>query len=121
MKNLIRVFVLVCLAIVPSLLRAHGGMEHVMGTITSIEGSAISVQTTKKQKVVIATDDTTTYEQGGKAASMKTLSVGERVVVHAKKGEKGLLAEIVKWGMPAGAQGKHGHDEKSHDHDHAKK
>lgn len=121
MKSLLCVAVAVCLAAVPSLVRAHGGMEHVMGTVKSIEASSITVESTKKKDIVVVTNDKTRYEQSGKPATAKELTVGERVVVHAKKSEAALLAEIVKWGQPASSPKHTDHHDKDHDHDHPKK
>ncbi len=121
MKTLLCVVATVCIATVPSLLRAHNGMEHVMGTVKSIAPTSITMETTKKKEVVVVTDEKTSFERSGKPAAAHDLTIGERIVVHAKKSEKGLTAEIVKWGQPDAAH-RHGtHDDKGHDHDHPKK
>jgi preprotein translocase subunit YajC len=72
---------------------AHGGMEHVMGTVKSVSASSITVAT-KEKDVEVKLDEATKYE--GAASSAADLKPGERVVVHAKRAAAGLHAEIVK-------------------------
>ena len=71
---------------------AHGGMEHLMGTVKSVSASSITVAT-KEKDVEVQLDEATKYEGAASAAELKP---GERVVVHAKKAGAGLHAEIVK-------------------------
>ena len=78
---------------------AHEGMEHVPGMAKAVDDKTITVETAGKKEVVVAFDDKTTFEKGGKPATAKDLAVGEKVVVHAKKGPDGALkAAIVKFG-----------------------
>jgi hypothetical protein len=72
---------------------AHGGMEHLMGTVKSVSASSITVAT-KEKDVEVQLDEATKYE--GTASSAADLKPGERVVVHAKKAGAGLHAETVK-------------------------
>lgn len=78
---------------------AHGGMEHVMGTVAAMTENSITVETVKHTKVTILIDPSTKFINSNAQASFKDLKVGERVVVHAKENaDKKLVGAEVKWG-----------------------
>jgi hypothetical protein len=72
--------------------RAHGGHEHVMGTVKAVDAQARKVDVTTRQGKVVTVllDDKTKYLRGAASAEAKDLAVGERVVIDAGK-EKGQL------------------------------
>lgn len=78
---------------------AHGGVERVMGTVTAVTDTSITVDTTKHKSVTVMVDPATTFTHKNEKASLKDLKVGDRVVISAKEvaGEK-LQAVSVKWG-----------------------
>lgn len=84
---------------------AHGGQEHVMGTVVSADAKSVVVKTAKGVQTTIQLDDKTKVERDGKEAKAGNLRAGERVVVHAHKGESGLTATVIK----AGAAKAHAH------------
>ena len=103
---------------------AHGGVEHVLGTITAITDNSITVDATQNKSVTVMSDAATKYTNKKAKASLKDLKVGDRVAIDAKKGagEK-LQAVTVKWGtdstmkmpadnkkMPAGHKMEKEHD-----------
>lgn len=78
---------------------AHGGMEHVMGTIAAVTENSVTVETVKHTKVTILIDPATKFTNSNAQASFKDLKVGDRVVVHAKENaDKKLVGVEVKWG-----------------------
>ncbi len=77
---------------------AHGGMEHVMGTVVSADAKSIVVKTPKGVETTIQVDEKTKVERSGAEARVTDLAAGERVVVHAHKGEAGLTAMMIKAG-----------------------
>lgn len=79
---------------------AHGGGEHIMGTVKAIDGSTLSVATKDKKQLQIMYDEKTAFEKNGAKASVKDLKVGQRVVVHAMKHGEMLHATLVKFGRP---------------------
>jgi hypothetical protein len=80
---------------------AHGKEQHVMGKVTAMTDSSITVQTKAKEPVTVYTMPETKYEKGGVAAMMKDLKVGDRVVIHAAiMGDK-LMANEVRFGVAA--------------------
>ena len=87
---------------------AHGNEEHVMGTVTKISASSITVQTTAKQTVEVAVNEKTKFEKSGQPATLHDLTVGDRVVIHAGKSGNKLTAHTVKFG-PAQSTAATGH------------
>ena len=88
---------------------AHNGVEHIMGTVTAVADTSITVETVKHTAVTVAIDPSTTFSNKNAKSSLKDLKVGERVVINAKEGaDKKLQGISVKWGagsttkMPAG-------------------
>ena len=79
---------------------AHGGNEHVRGTVTQVSATSITVQTAKKAEA-IRLNDKTMFMRSGKHVTMNDLKVGDRVVVDVS-GET-HIAESVNFGTPPAA------------------
>jgi len=90
-------------ALTSSLLHAHGGMVHVMGTVTGLTDTTVTVETTDKKTVEIMLTDATTYQNGTKPSSRKELKMGDRVVIHAVKVKETLQAHEVRFSQGAPA------------------
>lgn len=82
---------------------AHGKEEHIMGTVTAMTASSITVQTKAKDPVIVYATPETKYEKGGVAAAMKDLNVGDRVVIHATRLNSKLMANEVHFGVSKNA------------------
>jgi len=82
---------------------AHGKEKHVMGTVTSISDSSVTVETTAKKSVTVQVSDRTKFEKSGAAAALKDLKVGDKVVIHADASGDKLVANEVHFG-PKGKQ-----------------
>jgi hypothetical protein len=102
------------LAAFPGVGLAHNGMEHLMGTVKSVDDKSITVQTRDGKEVSAAIDSTTKFEKAGAGTTAKDVTAGERVVVHAKKSGDTMTAVLVKIG-DAGKAHK-GHDDGDHVH-----
>ena len=87
-------------------LLAHGGFDHVTGTVTTVTGSALTVKTTTRT-VEVKLDDKTEFSKGGQKAAAADLKPGLRVTVDIPEGNKENLAHAVK----IGAAGAAAHDE----------
>jgi hypothetical protein len=86
------------LALTATAALAHGGEEHVMGTVTNVTPSAITVKTTAKTPVTVVVAPTTKFIRNKAAAKIGDLNVGDRVVIHAIEGaDKGLTADTVEF------------------------
>ncbi len=101
-RSLIAGLLLTCTTV---LLHAHGGMIHVMGTVTGMTDTSVTVETTDKKTVEVQLTDATTYLNGSNPSSRKELKVGDRVVIHAVKVKETLQAHEVRFsqGGPASA------------------
>ncbi len=84
-------------ACMPLIAHAHGGMIHVMGTVTAFTEKSVTVQTADKKSVEVALTDATTYEKGTKPAARADLKVGGRVVIHAMMMKGVLQAHSVRF------------------------
>lgn len=82
---------------------AHNGMIHVIGTVTSVTQTGISVKGSdgKTQAVVLAA--TTKFLRGETGITAKDIKPGDRVVIHATKKGDQLVAAEVKIGTTANA------------------
>jgi Domain of unknown function (DUF5666) len=80
---------------------AHGTDKHVMGTVTKISDTEITVQTQDNQTQVIKITPDTSFVKGGASSSLKELKVGDRVVIHAKPVGTDLIAHEVRFGKTA--------------------
>jgi hypothetical protein len=78
---------------------AHNGMEHIMGTVTSVTNAALTVKTMDGKSQTVVLNSETKYEKADKAVALKDLKVGDHVVIHAKKKDNQLIAAEVKVGM----------------------
>jgi Domain of unknown function (DUF5666) len=92
---------------------AHNGVEHVMGTVTAVTDTSITVDTTKHTSVTVLLNPSTTFSNNDAQASLKDLKVGQRVVINAKENaDKKLVGMSVKWGANSTAHGDHGDHKK---------
>ena len=80
---------------------AHKGVEHLRGTVTEITDKAITVQTPAKQTKTVTLLTDTTFLKGKVAASLKAVSVGDRVVIDVVMKGKDMVAKTVKSGAVA--------------------
>jgi hypothetical protein len=107
MKAKARALVLVaciCLAVAAAV--AHGDEEHVVGTVTKVTQNSISVKTTAKGTITtVAVVPETKFTKAKAASKITELSVGDRVVIHAKEvTEDNLVADTVEFSVTKSAQ-----------------
>ena len=95
---LLALFALAGLVITSRLAQAHGGFEHVMGTVTSVSDNTVSVKTTDGRDVQVRLDAKTAFLRGAQAVSKADLKVNDRVVIDVTKQDGSLLAHQVKLG-----------------------
>ena len=77
---------------------AHGGLEHITGTIMNVGNNILAVKTTKGKTVQVLVDAKTDYVRGKQAAKIADLKEGDRVVVHAMETNGSLVAHEVNIG-----------------------
>ena len=90
-------------------LMAHGGFEHVIGTVVTFANGTLTVKTAKGNAEVRINDTTEITKQDHKAAAAD-LKPGTRVVVDVPEGSKDHVAHSVAIGVtnaaPASAPAK---------------
>jgi len=89
-------------------LLAHGGFDHVTGTVAKVDHDTLTVKTTKGN-VDVRLNDKTEITRGDQKAAIGDLTPGARVVVDLPEGVKNAFAHSVKVGV-AGAAAPHEHD-----------
>lgn len=99
MKTLTLVLLLTLL--LTSFAVAHGGLEHVLGTVTAVTDNSISVKIADGSIKVVSFDAETHFLKGTAPATAKDVAVGSRVVIHAHKNGDKLHAAEVKIGVVA--------------------
>lgn len=87
--------------------RAHGNEKHVIGTVTAISDTQITVETQTKETQVVKIAADTSFLKSGAASSLKELKVGDRVVIHARPVGSDLIAHEVRFGKAPAAAGAH--------------
>lgn len=99
----IRVWVLLaCMALAAGVAVAHGGEEHVLGTVAKVSADSITVKTTAGKLVTVGVAPETTFTKAKAAMTVSDLKVGDRVVIHAKEPQEGtLVADTVEFTTPA--------------------
>src|ERR1700731_4121151 len=79
---------------------AHGGFDHVMGTVVQVSNNVLTVKTAKGN-VDVKLDDKTELSKNDQKAQRLDLIPGARVVVDIPEGSKDNLAHSVKIGAAA--------------------
>jgi hypothetical protein len=88
---------------------AHGGFDHVMGTVVKVADNVLTVKTAKGN-VDVKLDDKTELTKSGQPAQLADLAPGARVVVDVPEGSKDKIAHSVKIGTSAKTADQHAHD-----------
>src|SRR6202046_1079743 len=96
-----KLILLIALAIAPGIASAHGGPEHVRGTISQGSDQSVTVTTTAGKTVEVLLDAQTTYARADQPIQKSDLKVGDRVVIHAAEKGTTLTAHTVEVGVSA--------------------
>lgn len=81
---------------------AHGGFDHVIGTVVKVDNNVMTVKTAKGD-VDVKLNDQTEITKTDLKASVADLKPGSRVVVDIPEGSKDKIAHSVKVGVAAHA------------------
>lgn len=87
---------LLALAMTTSLAYAHNGMTHVLGTVTALTTESITVKSPDGVTTTVVLAATTKYQQGTILIKINDIKIGQRVVIHAVKKDKKLVAAEVE-------------------------
>ncbi len=78
---------------------AHGGLEHVIGTVAKVSPDSVTVTTTAGKTVEVVLAAKTTYSKADQTIQQTDIQVGDRVVIHAEKEGGRLIAHTVAVGV----------------------
>jgi VCBS repeat-containing protein len=81
---------------------AHGGFDHVIGTVVKVENNVLTVKTAKGD-VDVKLNDKTEITRNDQKAQVADLKPGTRVVVDVPEGSKDRVAHSVKVGVTGAA------------------
>src|SRR3981189_2636297 len=76
---------------------AHGGYDHIRGTVAKVVNNVLTVKTAKGN-VDVKLDSQTDLTNNNHKAQVTDLKVGVRVIVDVPEGSKNMLAHSVKIG-----------------------
>ena len=76
---------------------AHGTGQHVLGTVTAIDGTHLEVKTQKGATVEVQINKQTRFKEKGNPKGTNLPEVGDRVVIEVIKDEKVLTATEVNF------------------------
>jgi hypothetical protein len=79
-------------------LLAHGGFDHVIGTVVKVENNVLTVKTAKGN-VDVKISDKTEITRSDQKAAIGDLKPGARVVVEVPQAAKDKVAHSVKIGV----------------------
>jgi hypothetical protein len=97
----------IVLALAPAVF-AHGGFDHVIGTVVQVSNNVLTVKTAKGN-VDVKLDEKTEISKGDQKALAADLKPGLRVVVDIPEGSKDKIAHSVKVGTAGtAAHSEHG-------------
>ena len=83
---------------------AHNGMEHVMGTVTEVSPTALSVKAADGKIHTLTLNAKTKFSKGTTASTVKDVKVGQHVVINVpEEGDQHVAAEV-KLGTASDAQ-----------------
>jgi hypothetical protein len=89
-------------------LMAHGGFDHVIGTVVKVENNVLTVKSAKGN-VDVKLNDKTEITMNDQKAEIADLKPGVRIVVDVPEGSKDKIAHSVKIGVSK-ATDSHAHD-----------
>src|SRR5580692_101172 len=101
-RNIITTKLLSIALVIASAAFAHGGFDHVIGTVAGVSGNVLTVKTTKGN-IDVKLDDKTEISKGDLKVQAADLKPGLRVVVDIPEGSKDNIAHSVKVGAAAAA------------------
>lgn len=105
LKIQLALLAILALALVPTIAVAHGGEEHVTGTVTKISDTSVTVKTTAGKTVEVGFDaKMTTYERAKEPIQKTDIKVGDRIVIHAMEVNEKLVAHSVEVGASGAAK-----------------
>lgn len=103
-RSLGAIFGILAIALLPTTVFAHGGEEHVIGTVTAVSDTSVTVKTTAGKMVAVGFDAKTTFARTKQPVQKSDIKAGDRVVIHAVEVNEKLVAHTVEIGAATTAK-----------------
>ena len=103
LRSQIALAAILAVALLPTIASAHGGEEHVIGTVTKVSATSVTVKTTAGKTVEVGFDAKTTYSRASQTIQKTDIKAGDRVVIHAEEVNEKLVAHTVEIGAATAA------------------
>jgi len=94
----VELLAVLALALLPTIVFAHGGEVHVSGTVTMRSYTSLTVKTPACKTVEVSFDAKTTYARATLSIQKTDVKVGDRIVIHAVEVNAKLIAHTVEVG-----------------------
>src|ERR1700726_1812249 len=104
LKIHVALLAILSLALLPTIATAHGGEEHVTGTVTKISDTSVIVKTTDGKTVDVRFHAKATYARGREPVQKTDIKIGDRIVIHAAEVNEKLVAHTVGIGSATAAK-----------------
>jgi hypothetical protein len=105
LKIQVALLAILSLALLPTIATAHGGEEHVTGTVTKVSDTSVTVKTTAGKTVEVGFDaKMTTYVRAKQPVQKTDIKVGDKIVIHAMEVNEKLIAHTVELGAVTAAK-----------------
>ena len=78
---------LAALSLTGTIILAHGGLEHIRGTVTKIDNQTITLQLSGNKTKTVTVTAKTAYKLAGKPAHLTDLKVGDRIIAEVAEGK----------------------------------
>ena len=100
MKRFLILAVLLVFPFVSSVLWAHGGSEHILGTVTEATETHVVVKTSKGESVSIAFRANTTFQKDGIHVNDTRPQAGDRLIAEGSKDGERFVATEIRFSTP---------------------
>src|SRR5882757_8635049 len=104
LKIQVALLAVLSLALLPTIAVAHGGEEHVTGTVTKISDTSVTVKTTAGKTVEVGFDAKTTYARAKRPIQKTEIKAGDRIVIHGAEVNGKLVGHTVEIGTANAAK-----------------
>ena len=100
MKRFLTVTILLIVPFFSSMLWAHGGSDHILGTVTEASETHVVVKTSKGASVSITFDTDTTFQKDGIHVKDARPQAGDRLIAEGSQDGKGFAATEIRFSTP---------------------
>lgn len=100
MTRWLAILVFLALPLTTSSLWAHGGNEHVLGTVTESSADHIVVKTPKGESVSITIQAQTSFQHDGVETKEARPQVGDRLVAEVAKNGETFIGKEIRFATP---------------------